>query len=62
MNVFEVRLKIYLLKDILLEDAQMKISAFIDRGLLLNKELKDFHESNKYKNYCFDLLYPIEKK
>lgn len=44
MNVFEVRLKIYLLKDILLEDAQMKISAFIDRGLLLNKELKDFHE------------------
>lgn len=61
MNVFQIKLKIFLLKDLSIEDSQEIISAFIDEGLAKDKKLLEFHESNKFKGYCFDAPYPIEE-
>lgn len=61
MKVFEVRLKIFLMKDIELEQAQTKISDFIDKGLSKDNKFLEFHKKNKFKNYCFDSLYPTEE-
>lgn len=61
MNVFQIKLKIYLLQDIHVEDSQTKLSSFIDSGLVKNQKLLKFHESNKFKGYCFDAPYPLEE-
>lgn len=61
MNVFQIKIKIFILKYIPIESSQEIISAFIDSGLTKDKELLEFHESNKFKGYCFDAPYPTEK-
>ena len=61
MQVFKIRLKLYLLQDIPANQVQEKIAAFIDTGLARQTELLHFHEENRYKNYCFDSLYPPER-
>lgn len=61
MRVFQIKLKIFVLKNIPIEDSQYIISSFIDSGLTKDKELLEFHESNKFKGYCFDAPYPIEE-
>lgn len=61
MNVFQIKLKVFLLKDIKVEDYQEIISAFIDTGMSKDNRLLEFHQSNKFKGYCFDALYPIEE-
>ncbi len=61
MTVFEIRLKVFLLKDIPLNRVQTKISAFFDKGFLEDKELSKFHETNCYKCYSHDYLYPLER-
>ena len=60
MKVFEIKLKVFLLKDIEAKDAQKVVSAFVDRVLANNDDLLEFHEANKFKNYCFNAPYPIE--
>ncbi|AGX43473.1 CRISPR-associated endoribonuclease Cas6 [Clostridium saccharobutylicum] len=60
MNVFQIKLKIFVLKDIPIEDSQGTVSAFIDSGLIKDEKLLEFHESNKFKGYCFDAPYPLE--
>lgn len=60
MNVFQIKLKIFILKDIPIEDSQEIVSAFIDSGLSKDKSLLELHESNKFKGYCFDAPYPLE--
>ncbi|QAA33499.1 CRISPR-associated endoribonuclease Cas6 [Clostridium manihotivorum] len=61
MEVFEVKLKLFLLKDVQFTEIQSKISSFIDMGLAKDEKYLEFHNENKFKNYCFDSLYPIEK-
>ncbi len=61
MNVFQIKLKVFLLEDIILENLQSNLSAFIDKALSKDSELLKFHQSNNFKYYCFDSLYPIEK-
>ena len=61
MKVFEILAKVYLLKDILFEDVQTKIFKFIDTALARTDETLKFHNSNEYKNYCFNSFYPLEK-
>lgn len=60
MQVYQIRIKVYLLQDIQLNQIQAKITAFIDKGFTGSKTLSQMHEENKYKNYCFDYLYPVE--
>lgn len=61
MNVFQIKLKIFVLKDVPIENSQVIISAFIDSGLIKDNKLIEFHESNKFKGYCFDAPYPLEE-
>lgn len=58
MNVYEIQWKLCLLKDVVAEEVPAEIAKLIDSTLATN-DLLDFHESNKYKNYCFDSLYPV---
>lgn len=60
MNVYQIRLKIFLMKDLPVEQAQTQLTNFIDQGLAKNEKFIEFHRENKYKNYCYDLLYPQE--
>ncbi len=60
MEVYQIRLKVFLLQDIPVNQVQAKLAAFLDKGLSLDAELMRLHEKNGFKNYCFDLLYPIE--
>lgn len=61
MNVYQIRLKVYLLEDIQAREVQTKVTALIDRSFLNKEETSQMHESNMYKMYCHDFLYPIEK-
>lgn len=61
MQVFQTRIKLYFLQNIPMNHIQSKLTALIDKGFLLNEELKKIHEDNKYKNYCYDLPFPIEQ-
>ena len=61
MEVFQVKIKIFVKKDINIDDIQATVSSFIDKGLSKNKKFLDFHDQNEFKNYCFDAPFPIEK-
>ena len=61
MNVYQIRMKVYMLKDIPVEKMQMEISKLIDKSLAMQESLLEFHEKNQFKFYCFDLPYPMEK-
>jgi CRISPR-associated endoribonuclease Cas6 len=37
MNVFQIKLKVFILQDIRVEDSQATISSFIDSGLIKNQ-------------------------
>lgn len=60
MEVYQIRMKVYLLADIPVNSVQTRITDFIDRAFLKKHELSVLHEVNTYKNYCYDLLYPVE--
>ena len=62
MNVWQLALKVYLKKNISMEENQMEISKIIDQCLSKNEELLNFHNSNQYKWYSFSSFYPIEKE
>lgn len=61
MKVYQIRMKVYLQKDIHVDDAQTAITRMIDRSFLQVESLSKLHEENVYKNYCYDLLCPLEK-
>lgn len=61
MQVYQIRMKLYLLEDIQVSQMQTKLTAFIDKGFAQNEELLRIHEENRYKNYCYDLPFPIVK-
>lgn len=61
MNVFQIRMKLYLLQQISVEQIQSQLTSFIDKSFDVNDEMLQMHEENRYKNYCYDLPYPIEK-
>ena len=61
MRVLELALKVYLKKDIPMEESQIEISKIIDQCLSKDEEFLNFHSNNQYKNYTFSSFYPIEK-
>lgn len=60
MKVYEVKLKMYLMHNIKIEEVQSVLAQFIDTALSNQNELLEFHYSNEYKNYCFNNLFPLE--
>lgn len=61
MQVYQLRIKLFLLKDIDLSNIQTEVSSFIDGALSMNEELLNYHKTNTFKGYCFDYPYPIEE-
>lgn len=61
MNVYEIKLKVFLLNTIMLNEIQTIIADFIDTALANDESLLKMHNENKFKGYCFSGLYPIEK-
>ena len=61
MKVYQIRIKLYLLKDIMAQDVQIMLTRFIDKSLFARENLGKLHNINTYKNYCYDLLSPLEK-
>lgn len=61
IKVFEIKVKTFLLENIKFEDSLEQMGSIIDSTLIQNEQFKELHENNKYKNYCFSSLMPIEK-
>ena len=61
MQVFQVRVKLFLMKDVHADNICNALNSFIDGSFYRDEELLNIHEVNKFKYYCFDGLYPIEK-
>lgn len=61
LKVFEIRIKIYLLKTIPFKELQNTLADFIDSALCQDKNLIAFHEENKYKFYTIGTLWPLER-
>lgn len=61
MRVFQIRIKLYMLKDIKAEKIQTKVTAFMDKSFAENEELLRMHEKNTFKYYNMDLPYPLEQ-
>jgi len=62
LQVFELDLKLFLLKNIEHENVYAKISYFIDSALAKDYQLLNLHNSNMFKYYVFNTFYPIEKE
>lgn len=60
MEVLEISVLLFLLKNIDSEEALQNISGFIDSGMAKTPELLQLHNENTYKNYCFNSFYPLE--
>lgn len=61
MKVYEVKLKLFILKQVTIDDIQTIISEFIDSALSKNEQLLKMHNENKFKFYCFGGFYPLEE-
>ena len=61
MDIYELKVKVYLLKDIKVDETQSYLAYFIDSILVKNKNYAKIHEQNIYKYYTFDSLYPLAK-
>lgn len=61
MKVYQIRIKLYLLQDITVNQMQTKLTAFIDKGFACDEQLLQIHRESKYKGYCYDLPYAIER-
>lgn len=61
MKVYEIKMLLYLLKDIDYKECQEEICNFIDSGMVKDEKLLELHNKNTYKLYNFNLFYPLER-
>ena len=61
LKVCEIRVRVYLLKDIPFKELQNVLANFIDSALCQNEKLISFHEENRYKFYSIGTLWPVER-
>lgn len=61
MDVYELTLKVFLLKNIDSTEALEKISELIDKSLAKNERFLKFHNDNIFKNYTLNAFFPVEK-
>lgn len=60
MKVWQIRIKLYMLKDIPFRYTMGEVARYIDSALSRQEELLLFHNANEYKHYCFDYPFPLE--
>lgn len=61
MKVYEITQKVYLIRNITVEESQQRIAELIDKSLTRDEKFLDFHIRNCFKNYCFNSFFPLEK-
>lgn len=61
IKVMQIRIKLYVLRDISAERIQAEMAAFLDQGLVKDIRFAELHQTNQFKGYCYDLLYPVEQ-
>lgn len=61
LKVYEISMKLYLLKDIPYKNTYEELCNFIDSAMSKDEELLKFHNENTYKLYNFNTFYPLEK-
>lgn len=61
VKVMQIRIRMYVLKDIPVQKVQTEIAAFLDQELVKDKQFAILHQENKFKLYTYDSLYPIER-
>lgn len=61
MQYYNIKVAVLLKNDTQAFENHEKISKLISASMLKDQELKQLHEENRYKNYVFCNLYPIEK-
>ena len=61
MNCYNLKVIVLLKQNLKNEETYEKISNLISYAMLKDKNLKEMHEKNTYKNYVFCSLYPVQK-
>lgn len=61
MKVYEMKIKVYLKKDLKIDEVQYELYKLISSYLSRDEKMLKLHNSKGYKPYCYDWLYPIEK-
>lgn len=61
LDIFEMKVKVYLIKDISENMALDEITHLIDKCLVQTDKYYDLHNENTYKLYSYNSFYPIEK-
>ena len=60
MKNYEIKITLFLKKDLRLADVQEFLSTNINKSMLEDKILKRMHYINSYKPYCIGTLYPFD--
>ena len=61
-KVFEIRVKVFLLQNIELNNLQIRLSELVDKVFQEDEEWMKFHNQKGFKSYVLSGLYPIEKE
>lgn len=61
MRVYQIKLKLFCLKDIEAYQIQSKVTTLLDKGFMVNDRLLELHEKNRFKGYTYDNPWPLEK-
>lgn len=61
IRVTELQVKVFLIKNIPIENITNQICKLIDHSLRKDEKFKAFHNSREFKYYTFNALYPIEE-
>ena len=61
INVYEIKVKTYLLKNISLDDCLKEIVSVVDKCFLNDEKFQEFHKKNSFKQYSISGFTPIER-
>lgn len=61
VRVTELQVKVFLLKNIPVENITNQVCKLIDQPLIKDERFREFHNSREFKCYSFNSPYPIEK-
>lgn len=61
ITVYELKIKIYLLENLKLEDVGMELSSLVDKSFLASEKYKEVHKNRGYKHYSVGGLLPVER-
>lgn len=61
-ELFEMKVKVYVMQNITMDESAVEIAKLIDTSLLQSDEMKKLHADKTYMPYVMNSFYPIESK